>query len=194
MKDKITQKQETFCLNILKGIAQRDAYLQAGYSANQSAATIDIHASQLAASDKIKIRLSELRLEVKNDVIAGFEERQKILSEIARARVTDYQELGQDGSWINIGPESPNTSAISEIVSTTKYDNNGADPTVISRVRLHNPIEAIKELNKMDGIYTDGTNVTNNILNINAKDLSDDELADIAKRGSDRAIGTKTGT
>jgi hypothetical protein len=50
-------------------------------------------------------------------------------------------------------------AAISEIVSTTKYDENGANPTLITRIRLHNPVVAIQELNKMDGVYDDAAKV-----------------------------------
>ena len=109
-------------------------------------------------------------------------ERKERLTEIGRGRLTDYQESGQDGGWINIGPESPNTAALSEIVSTTKYDDDGAKPTLITRIKLHNPVNAIQELNKMERIYNDGATV--NVLNVNidARDLSDEQLAIIATR------------
>ncbi|MFC1972444.1 terminase small subunit, partial [Chloroflexota bacterium] len=46
--DRLTPKQERFCLNLLKGMSQREAYIQAGYSGNQARDTIDNHAYQLA--------------------------------------------------------------------------------------------------------------------------------------------------
>jgi len=161
MKDKLTQKQENFCLNILQGMSQREAYIQS-YKPNYAITTIDANASRLASNEKVLKRLTELREKTQNSKIASVIERKEILTEIARAKLTDYQESGMDGGWINIGKESPNTASISEIVSTTKYDDNGANPTLITRVRLHNPIEAIKELNKMDGVYADNTMVVNN--------------------------------
>ncbi|MDD4873381.1 MAG: terminase small subunit [Dehalococcoidales bacterium] len=161
MKDKLTQKQENFCLNVFQGMSQREAYIQS-YKPNYAITTIDANASRLASNEKVLKRLSELREKAQNTKIASVTERKEILSEIARAKLTDYQESGMDGGWINIGKESPNTASISEIVSTTKYDDNGANPTLITRVRLHNPIEAIKELNKMDGVYSDNTTVVNN--------------------------------
>ena len=161
MKDKLTQKQENFCLNVFQGMSQREAYIQS-YKPNYAITTIDANASRLASNEKVLKRLTELREKAQNSKIASVIERKEILSEIARAKITDYQESGMDGGWINIGKESPNTASISEIVSTTKYDDNGANPTLITRVRLHNPIEAIKELNKMDGVYSDNTTVVNN--------------------------------
>jgi hypothetical protein len=77
------------------------------------------------------------------------------LSEIARARLTDYQEAGKDGAgYINIGKESPNTAAMAEMESHTVYNKDTDLSTLITKVKFHNPIEAIKELNKLDGLYS----------------------------------------
>jgi hypothetical protein len=81
-------------------------------------------------------------------------ERMERLSEIARARLTDYQTAGLDGSgYIEIGKESPNTAAISSIKSATKFDENGNTGTLFTEIKLHNPVMAIAELNKMGGDY-----------------------------------------
>jgi hypothetical protein len=109
-------------------------------------------------------------------------ERKERLSEIARARLTDYQETGLDSGYINIGKESPNTGAIASIKSATKFDENGNTGTLFTEVRLHNPVAAIQELNKMDGVYDDtaklNVNVDNRKIEIivaseNARQLTD---------------------
>lgn len=166
---KLTTKQEQFVLNVFSGMPQREAYLKAGYSSNTSMAVIDVQSSRLSKNAKVLLRLEELRQKVASDKIMEVRERKERLSEIARGRLTDYQESGQDGGWINIGPESPNTAALGEIVSTTKYDENGAKPTLITRIKLHNPIVAIAELNKMERIYeAEGTvTIDNRTLVIN---------------------------
>jgi hypothetical protein len=135
-------------------MTQSEAYIKAGY-AKSTAVTTSNNASRLAKKDIIVQYLIELRAKVETKKIMSVQERKERLSEIAGARLTDFQELGMDGGWINIGKETPNTAAISEIVSTTKYDENGANPTLITRIRLHNPVVAIQELNKMDGVYDD---------------------------------------
>jgi len=169
---KLTPKQEQFTLNIFSGMSQREAYIKAGYSSNMLPNTIDRNASALANSNKILTRLNALKKKAESDKVMSVKERKERLSEIGRGRLTDYQESGQDGGWINIGPESPNTAAISEIVSTTTYDKNGANPTLISRIKLHNPVNAIQELNKMERIYNDGAtvNIDNRTLNIEVDD------------------------
>ena len=187
---KLTQKQENFTLNLFQGMSQREAYVQAGYSDKGLPNAIDVHASELAKNSKVIVRLSQLREKAESDKVMSVTERKERLSEIARARLTDYQESGQDGGWINIGPESPNTAALSEIVSTTKYDENGASPTLISRVKLHNPVTAIAELNKMERIYNDGNTINVGVFvdNRKAEELTDEELVSIIEDRSSRRI------
>jgi hypothetical protein len=80
-------------------------------------------------------------------------ERKERLSEIARGRYADFVTAGPDGSWIDIGPEKINSAAICEVKTRTEYDDDGDKPSVIMSVKLHDPIRAIAELNKMEGAH-----------------------------------------
>lgn len=161
MKDKLTQKQENFCLNILQGMSQREAYIQS-YKPNYAITTIDANASRLASNEKVLKRLTELREKAQNSKIASVIERKEILSEIARASMANFVEVGQDGAWFNIDNTNLNNRAISSVQSKTVVGKDGADDAVFIRVNLRDPIEAIKELNKMDGVYAENTTVVNN--------------------------------
>lgn len=161
MKDKLTQKQENFCLNVFQGMSQREAYIQS-YKPNYAITTIDANASRLASNEKVLKRLSELREKAQNSKIASVIERKEILSEIARANMTNFVEVGQDGAWFNIDNTNLNSRAIQSVQSKTILGKDGADDAVFIRVNLHNPIDAIKELNKMDGVYAENTTVVNN--------------------------------
>jgi hypothetical protein len=161
MKDKLTQKQENFCLNVFQGMSQREAYIQS-YKPNYAITTIDANASRLASNEKVLKRLSELREKAQNNKIASVIERKEILSEIARASMTNFVEVGQDGAWFNIDNTNLNNRAISSVQSKTVVGKDGADDAVFIRVNLRDPIEAIKELNKMDGVYAENTTVVNN--------------------------------
>ncbi|GAG08479.1 unnamed protein product, partial [marine sediment metagenome] len=86
-------------------------------------------------------------------------ERKERLSEIARARLTDYVTCGPDRDLVNVGPDSPNTAALQEITSRTEIDKDGAGAAVVTKVKLHNPMTAISELNKMERIYDEGMTV-----------------------------------
>ena len=162
MKDKLTQKQENFCLNVFQGMSQREAYIKAGYSSKQSLVTIDRNACGLLKNNKVLTRLEELRQKTQNDKIASVTERKEILSEIARASMANFVEVGQDGAWFNIDNTNLNNRAISSVQSKTVVGKDGADDAVFIRVNLRDPIEAIKELNKMDGVYAENTTVVNN--------------------------------
>jgi hypothetical protein len=158
----LTGKQEKFVLNLFQGMSQREAYIKAGYSANFAPAIIDSNACRLAKSNKVLVRLTELNSKVENAAIMSVTERRERLSEIARGRLTDYQEAGADGSgYINIGKESPNTAAIAGIESATKFGKNGNTGTLFTKVKLHNPVNAIAELNKMDNLYNAPINIDN---------------------------------
>ena len=161
MKDKLTQKQENFCLNVFQGMSQREAYIQS-YKPNYAITTIDANASRLASNEKVLKRLTELREKAQNNKIASVIERKEILSEIARASMANFVEVGQDGAWFNIDNTNLNSRAIQSVQSKTILGKDGADDAVFIRVNLHNPIDAIKELNKMDGVYAENTTVVNN--------------------------------
>jgi len=151
----LTKRQEAFALLLFQDVPQREAWGKAGYSKNMLPGVIDSNASRLAKNNKVLARLAELRSKVANKAIMNVQERQERLTEIARGRLTDYQATGRDGGYINIGKESPNTGALSEMTTTTKYDEQGNGETLITRVKLHSPTQAIDLLNKMDKLYSD---------------------------------------
>lgn len=161
MKSELTQKQEIFCLKYFElGNAAEAARL-----AKYSPRTADVIGRENLRKLTIQSRIQELRGKAnltEDDSIASVHERKQILTEIARAKLTNFMELGLDGSWVNIGEETPRGGAIQEIHSTTKYDEHGANPTVHTSVKLHDPMKAIDLLNKMDKIYTDGAQYIDN--------------------------------
>jgi len=162
METKLTQKQETFCLKYFELGNATEAARLAGYKGHG----IRVTASRMLTKTNIQARIAELRQEIKSAAIMSVEERQERLTEIARAKLTDFMELGQDGAWVNLGEETPRGGAIQEIHSTTQYDKYGANPTVHTSVKLHDPMKAIDLLNKMDKLYTDGVLVDNRKIEI----------------------------
>ncbi|MBA7466129.1 hypothetical protein ES707_01304 [subsurface metagenome] len=182
METRLTQKQETFCVKYFENGSVTEAAIAAGYSAKNARKT----GSHNFEKPHIKARIQELRDEVKNAAVMSVQERMERLTEIARARLTDFMVLGQDGSWINLGPEVPMTAAIQEITSRTEYDDKGASPAVITRIKLHNPLQAIDLLNKMDKLYSDGfqdNRVVNRVVNVFVVDSeTKDLIAQVGER------------
>ena len=85
----LTPKQEKFCQAIVAGNNQSDAYRAAYNSEKMGLNTIYVHASQLMADDKVKIRVEELRApvvkEVQYDLKAAMGEANEAL-EMAKAQ------------------------------------------------------------------------------------------------------------
>ena len=114
---KLTQKQDNFCLLYFKLGNASEAALQAGYSARsiRNIASVNLTKANIAE------RIQELRQVAEDASVANVLERKQILSEIARARLTDYTTCGPDRDLIDVGPESPNTAALQEITSRTEF-------------------------------------------------------------------------
>ncbi len=166
---KLTQKQERFARNLFEGMYQRQAYVESGYSSKMALSTIDCNASVLAKNPKVLARIEELRKRAEDASVMTVLERKQRLTEISRARLTDFMELGQDGSWVNIGKETPQGAATQEIHSRTEYDENGAKPTVHTSIKLHDSMKAIDILNKMDKLYAEGGTINVDNRKVEAK-------------------------
>ncbi len=106
VNQKLTQKQEGFCLNIVQGMPQRDAYINAGYSSNQKSSSIDENACVLAARIKIISRIEELRQPQANSTKMLVAEREERLSEIGREDIISAKGTPLRG---------PNITAIREL-------------------------------------------------------------------------------
>jgi len=184
---KLTERQESFCIKYFELNNATEAAKQAGYAPNSAGA----NAGVLLKKPHIQARLQELRKQLDgankllvDATIMSVQERQQRLSEIARARLTDFMELGQDGSWVNIGPETGQTAAIQEIHSRTEYDKDGSKPTVHTSVKLHDPMKAIDLLNKMDKIYSEqspGNTYNIGAMQVNVGDPKEKLLSELAR-------------
>lgn len=153
--DKLTPKQERFCLNLFQGMSQRVAYIDAGYSAKRSMAAIDVDACRLAEKPKIVLRLAELQQAAQDKSVATVLERKQILTKVIRADLAK--------------PDSTIASEIEVIVGDEGQ-------THVTKVKYPNRITAISELNKMEKVYSDsGEGNTNNQYNIIILNSVDDK-------------------
>ena len=160
----LTQKQETFCVKYFQLGNATEAALIAGYSPKYCAT----NTPKLLNNTKVQIRIQELRQKVEDASVMDVLERKQILTEIARANMINFVEVGQDGAWFNIDSTNLNNRAIQSIQSKTVLGKEGADDAVFIRVNLHDPTKAIDLLNKMDKLYSDGAlvNIDNRKLEI----------------------------
>lgn len=146
-KDGLTPKQHKWFIDWYGGMTQYDAYCRNYSTQNMARATIDANASRLANNAKILALKAKMDKAAEKASVASVAERKQILSQIARGEKKD--------------------------IEVTTFP----DGKKITKVKLMNPTPAITELNKMEGIYSDGARI--NIAMIQAKPIeeyTDDEL------------------
>ena len=138
-------RHEKFALALLKGMSQQDAAIEAGYKPSRARFT----GSELVTKRNIWDRYIELQQEAKTKAIMPVIERKERLSELSRANIPDF--ITDDG--IKVSKDSPNVGAVSEITSVTRLFRKGGEPVAITKLKLHDPVKSIAELNKMEGEY-----------------------------------------
>jgi len=143
-------QHEVFAQAIFKGSTITDAAIEAGYSEK----TAHAQGSRLLKNVKVSERVKELQNRVENKNIASVTERKEILTELARGNLTDYLEMLPDGATtLTFEKDSPNPRAVLEVTEQMVV----SDETVEVRkkkIKMHNPIAAIHELNKMEGQHS----------------------------------------
>jgi len=135
----LNSRWETFVQEWFSGKSKEESALVAGYSKR---ATRSI-ASRLSTKANIQARYRELQEKAASAKVAGFQERQEILSEIARDKLSDFvDEYG-------VVDRRKLTSHAIQAVDQVLDNKRGS----ILKLRLHSPAQAIDLLNKMDKIY-----------------------------------------
>ena len=90
----LTQKQEKFVQELLKGKSQREAYKAAYDAKNMSNAAIDVNACKLLKSTKVALRFKELREKVikrtEEKAIITAEEIVREIASIAQDNISNY--------------------------------------------------------------------------------------------------------
>ena len=170
--DTLTEKQEMFTLNLFKGMYQRDAYIDA-YKPTYALTTIDANASRLANNEKVLERLKELRQAAEDTTIASVVERKQVLSEIVRGRFADFM--------THLTADKLQSAALQEIrIVEFAGGKDGRAKEKSTTIKLHSPIQAIAELNKMERIYEavgtmviDNRTLTINVMSEKAKELTE---------------------
>ena len=91
-------RHEKFALCLLKGMSQKDAAIEAGYKPSRAYQT----ASRLVRNGKVSERLQELQQAAEDASIASVIEGKQKLTEIARARISDFVRVDANGVHIII--------------------------------------------------------------------------------------------
>lgn len=145
------QRRELFAQGVFSGLSHTDAAIAAGYKPAWAATNTT---RLLTNNDEIIQRIDELNAKAESGLIMSKQEKEEKLSEIARGNLTDFVQVGKDGESIDISLESGHPAALSEVtISTFAGGKDQRARSKATKVKLHDPVQSIKELNKMAGHY-----------------------------------------
>lgn len=150
----LTEKQEKFVIELLKGKSQREAYKASYNAANMKDKTIDDKASLLWRKDEIKKRYEELRSELmKGDLDDAASIRRMIIEQekaIVKTHLGDLVtlEIAEDGVGMVAMPRPENIRNFDmRAVQELRYDSRG---NLI--LKLYDKQAAINTLRELYGI------------------------------------------
>lgn len=128
MSEKLNVKQEKFVQGIINGLSQRQAYKEA-FGSEYDDNAIDINASKLFNSAKVKLRYEELLQELEDKSIMSAKERMKWLSDVVRGNIKHISYSGNGEEYENEAYISDKLRAIDTLNKmsgeyTTKVDAN----------------------------------------------------------------------
>jgi hypothetical protein len=135
---------------------------RAGREAGYSPRTASHGTHRILTNPAIAARLKELGQRAEDEAVANVVERKRRLTEIVRGRVTDY--LNDTGDGFAVDRSSANPGALEQLSIRTSPGRDGEGAETIVDVKLHDPVRAIAELNKMERVYTEGTVVNQTVL------------------------------
>jgi len=154
--DKLNARQRRFCINLANGMSQSDAWVNAGYSANPTIGTpsdcagrlLRVNVAVKAYFDYLCKRHEEISLSKSAETVLSATEKRAILANIARAELAEFI----DDQGKPVLKRGKAAKALKEFYLKERTDRNG-NPVRTSSIKLIDPIEAIREDNKMAGHY-----------------------------------------
>jgi len=143
-------RQEKFALALFKGMTKQAAAIEAGYKPSRARFT----GYKLATYRHIQERIKEMHELARSDAVMPVIERKERLSEIARARLSDFIEVKEDGSISKVNIKGGHSAAIQEVTVTEFVGGpEGRAKDRSTKVKLHDPVKSMAELSKLDGAY-----------------------------------------
>lgn len=142
----LTPKAQAFVLAYLKHFNAQQAAIDAGYAVKNAKK----QGYLLTKDPRVQAALAAFREERRQVAILSFEERARILSEIARGRLADFVKVSEPGLVaLRVSEDQQNSVALSEMDTRTLSENQGGGR--VTRIKLRDPVQAIRELNEMYG-------------------------------------------
>lgn len=141
------KRHESFCLHYMSTLNGSQSALAAGYCARKPK-NAHITAWTLLKREDVQARLEELRKAASDEAIMTLVQSKIVLSEIGRARLSDYQD--EHGVIRPLEGDVPNPAAIESVEYRWNPIKKEAYPW---RIKLRDPVNAIEKLCKLDNSY-----------------------------------------
>lgn len=150
MRENLTDKQEIFVQELIKGKSQREAYKIAyPKSRKWKESNVDSQASNLFKAPKVSARYNELHDKVieigENEAIATAKDVLKQLSAIALADILDYVEYSSGDVLIKNTADIPKQKR--KAISSIKQTKDGVE------IKLNDKMKALRLLGEHLGIF-----------------------------------------
>jgi len=185
--DRLTQLQQRVAVNVLSGMTQRQAYYEAGGTAENEKAA-DAIASRMLSDARVIAFMDAMKLEAVSNAVMSRQEALEKLSNLAR---TDLKDLVEFGSY-DLGEDADGNPIVQ--ASWKIKDSALQDPAKMSaiseltagkegiKIKTHSPITAIQQLAKMQGWESASKHEISGpnggpVLTRDVSDMTDDELA-----------------
>ena len=145
-RHKLTPKERDFCNQYANQAKKNgtEAAAQAGFGGTRKSQAT--YAQRLLGKVEIQAEIERILERQRLSIVTTAQERREILSKIERSHLYIVARHGDLGTWLEAHPEDLKNPAIAEI--ETENTPNG---TRIKKVKLRDPIAAIREHNLMDG-------------------------------------------
>ena len=135
---KLTQKQERFVQELIKGKSQREAYKRAYNAKNMSDNSIDVNASKLLKNTKVALRYNELRTKVvkraEEKAIITAEEVIRGIASIAKDDIKNYLSF-KTGEGV-VGYDSDGEPIIDHRIIVDLKNSDDIDTSNISEISI----------------------------------------------------------
>ena len=170
---KLTDNQERFVQELIKGKSQREAYRTAYPKCKATDKTVDEKASKLFKVDKVRTRYDEIhdRLiqEAEDECIVDAKEVLRELKRIGFADIKDYLSFRTEKQLVGIdkdtGEEVFDYGQIIQMLNSDEVDGRVIQEVSISAkgvftFKLYDKMAALDKLGKHLGMFTDKVEVT----------------------------------
>lgn len=174
----LTDKQERFVHELIKGKSQREAYKAAYNCDRMKDETVDVKASELFKVGKVTVRYNEIhdRLiqEAEDECIVSAKEVLRELKRIGFADIKDFLSFRTAKTVVDhdkkTGEPIIDFAPVIELIDSEGVDGKAIQEVSISArgtftFKLHDKMSALDKLGKHLGMFTDKVEVNGNINN-----------------------------